>query len=918
MSSSAFLDLFEDASRARSGILTPTSEGSLNRQHGASSPRSDARKSGVVVTMEQLLKPSIAVKVNPRPDIFEPHPPNLHIPPRVLHPLMLLPREHLPLAYIDFAASNGDFPQSQFYESYIHILDLESRLGPAPIVLIARNELRGTTYALERQSNGLYVLCKLGSWADLGSLAQKATAVRYERLFPVKTERAERPDVDALTTPQLHVEQKKKRAAIEAIQSQMRKRVRSQSVSTVGHTPKEEQPLEPESLVSQLPSPDMRLEQVPLPASEEKKHTTPLAQDAAIGREPESHQSAEDIFEGIRTHYFDALYKSMGSLAYFAKGPLSRARSTFHLDLESTLDMADLVEFLKSLILTTVQIDKKYRESVPEIIAKLKDRIESSDEGRKRKRKPKRMKLGKSGLYPLEDESVMRWWAANKPEPNDEAPISSSQIKSHVSILRTRETKLQMILIMEILALEPLKAAGETGEMSLPSLPGAADSEDLLENALQPAPKKRNKHNLPVLLDVHADRLTIWQSTASDEQLLLEDTPSLQTPLDGNLEKKASSEPLRDFCVDVIVPFFSARLPDVCDSINRKLGGPVVIAPAKARSMKKPSSMRNQRPGAAAKRPQPPNARRTLQRALSTEQQSRRSISRGPSSAIALLRSATSTTLPSIKRESLDPSGPMSLLPLDSQRRTHSLSRSSSMNNLFDARASKKAEVDAELKEAISALRKPNREVVGKAMAEADERRTSASLAAKKLKRAPVRSSLASAVQVKATPANNRFKNMMPAKSFEEGQRFTEGFDELIPPSSVAAFVPSTGKRPALRELYKRSPSPAIDAIGDTPIKTSAKPSFIRRPANEQPAYLPSSPAVQRKGVSEDFVITDSAVKPTRTRHEAADLMETPIKKTTQQRIDLYATPEGKSRESKGKSVSIFERLGWDDDFDDL
>jgi hypothetical protein len=216
--------------------------------------------------------------------------------------------------------------------------------------------------------------------------------------------------------------------------------------------------------------------------------------------------------------------------------------------------MADLIEFLKSLILTTVQIDKKYRETIPEIITKLKDRVESSDEGRKRKRKPKRMKLGKSGLYPLEDESVMRWWAANKPEPNDEAAIVSSQVKSHVSILRTRETKLQMILIMEILALEPLKAAGESGEASLPTLPGAADSGDLLENALHPQPKKRNKHNLPVLLDVHADRLTIWQSTASDEQLLLEDAPSLQTPLDGGLEKKASSEPLRDFCVDVIMP----------------------------------------------------------------------------------------------------------------------------------------------------------------------------------------------------------------------------------------------------------------------------------------------------------------------------------------------------------------------------
>jgi hypothetical protein len=212
---------------------------------------------------------------------------------------MLLPREHLPLSYIDFAACHGDFPQSRFYESYIHILDLESRLGPAPIVLIARNELRGTVYALERQFNGLYVLCKLAPWADLESLAQKATAVRHERLSPVKPERIEHPGGEALITPQLHVEQKKKRAAIEAIQSQMRKRVRSLSVSTVGIMTKEEETQEPESLLSQLPSPDMSSEQAPLPGSENRINPVSMA------------SSAEEIFEGIRNHYFDALYKSM-------------------------------------------------------------------------------------------------------------------------------------------------------------------------------------------------------------------------------------------------------------------------------------------------------------------------------------------------------------------------------------------------------------------------------------------------------------------------------------------------------------------------------------------------------------------------------------------------------------------------------
>lgn len=64
MSSSTLLDVYEDASRARSGILTPTSEGSLNHPHRASSPGRDVHKSRAKGTMEQLLKPSIAVKVN--------------------------------------------------------------------------------------------------------------------------------------------------------------------------------------------------------------------------------------------------------------------------------------------------------------------------------------------------------------------------------------------------------------------------------------------------------------------------------------------------------------------------------------------------------------------------------------------------------------------------------------------------------------------------------------------------------------------------------------------------------------------------------------------------------------------------------------------------------------------------------------
>lgn len=68
MSSSAVLDA--DASRPRSGILTPSSDGSLNRRD-VSSPDGRTKKRADAAAMDHLLKPSISVKVrNYRRDIW--------------------------------------------------------------------------------------------------------------------------------------------------------------------------------------------------------------------------------------------------------------------------------------------------------------------------------------------------------------------------------------------------------------------------------------------------------------------------------------------------------------------------------------------------------------------------------------------------------------------------------------------------------------------------------------------------------------------------------------------------------------------------------------------------------------------------------------------------------------------------------
>ncbi len=89
---------------------------------------------------------------------------------------------------------------------------------------------------------------------------------------------------------------------------------------------------------------------------------------------------------------------------------------------------------------------------------------------------------------------------------------------------------------------------------------------------------------------------------------------------------------------------FSSRLPELCDSLSRKLGGPVIVSPPKLKARNNASdaaSKPRQKPGSAATRPAPPKASKSLDRVLSNELL-RRSLSRGPTDAIAHMRSATS------------------------------------------------------------------------------------------------------------------------------------------------------------------------------------------------------------------------------------------------------------------------------------
>lgn len=358
--------------------------------------------------------------------------------------------------------------------------------------------------------------------------------------------------------------------------------------------------------------------------------------------------------------------------------------------------------------------------------------------------------------------------------------------------------------------------------------------------------------------------------------------------------------------------------------------------PAGGSKSHKRSSKREQKPGSATKRPAAPRPPKTLQRALSTDQQSRRSVSRGPSNMIALMRSATSTSLPTIKREGSEPAA-LRRLPsksgADSQKRP-ALSRSSSVASQDVNKASRKALVDAQVKDAIAALRKPNREVVGQAMEEADQQRA---LAAKSkslfqpgyqavsnnnTEARKVQRSLGSSVQVKATPANNRFRDVF-ARDDMDPDTPLHHLDDVIPPSSIGAFIPSTGQRNGFRNPMDLNTSPAIDTVGSTPTKKATAANFIRR-QNDEP-IVPPSPLARTSNPARPLSANPSAnnrlqlpkvhEEREHSQQPSDHVFATPAKK--QQQI-LSASPVGQLQlQGQAKTQkSIYETLGWDDDYD--
>ena len=203
-------------------------------------------------------------------------------------------------------------------------------------------------------------------------------------------------------------------------------------------------------------------------------------------------------------------------------------------------------------------MDNKYRETIPSIVKDLPFGPLSEDESAsitnalvKKTRKSKKTKVGKNGLYPGEEASITRWWLTRDAPATacDSADVRDNATRLALLKQRARETQMQIILALEVLAQEAATTGTSIEQNTTKIVPeGAGESQ-------QRRKKTKKPQDLVMLLDLLVDRLTIWQSMNMDEDKTSkrENTPSSQHPV-KSVDKTSNSDHLQQFCVDVVLP----------------------------------------------------------------------------------------------------------------------------------------------------------------------------------------------------------------------------------------------------------------------------------------------------------------------------------------------------------------------------
>jgi DNA replication regulator SLD3 len=802
--------------------------------------------------------------------------------------LRTLPRAALPLSYIDNSGTltrvfSADLPQ------------LDHDAQTAPLVLVARLDTLPdqSLYAVERVGHKRYALCRLAAWLEEEHIQALVSPP------PTVAAALQPPLLDTLDpswwqSAALGPPSTSRDAARKAPRLSLCLRLPPQAESA-----------------PQL-EPDVALQPLDQPVVTDETCETP-----------------EDILDRFLSQYLDTLYLSKTPLAFFTKGPLSRLRAAFTTGQIQGASLPDLVQFLRSLIHSSSTSDKKYRDKLPELLKDLPSQHPDDNPAAKKKRRKKKVKPDKYGLLPEEADFFAQWWYQDDSTgPSDETAEQSLKRKSRQ--LRTRETFMQLVLVLEILSLE--------------ALPEFESQEQA------PQPKGKKSDTITTSLELLVDKLCIWHSLHSAD--LLGDAPKPdKTAKDG-------ANQLHSFCVDVIIPFYMSRTHEHASLVNKKLGGPGASTNPKPKPSRK-------LPEADLKTTVDKKARRPLTR-VATE-----SFPQPAKAPRSFSRSATDSQVVPVKSET--PELSMASIPprRDSQpslaRKSDVLEKHRLRQREVDfgalaaaneAKAKKKQEVEQKLKDAISALKKPSRAAVSGEFVDAVEQRKRM---AEGRARPPLSKRKSSSVaQIAATPKNGHKTSAIaatphhiPAPSFLRPAAPSSG-PSMIPSSNIkqkslsfAHFppvneesdddeaIPATDHRPRHKDALAETPSkPRVTfnpLPGVSPDDEEEHPGYVVQdgrggssPLRESPTLLktPSRPLRPR------FSITPSKPTPplnfgtVKAKQSVTVIpLENAATVTPKNLLEGSFAPNTQRRAddngSKNPPEDIYASLGWDDDLDD-
>ena len=305
---------------------------------------------------------------------------------------------------------------------------------------------------------------------------------------------------------------------------------------------------------------------------------------APILEDPKITLSVDELTNNLIHQYLDSLYLSRTSLAYFAKGPLSRLRGAAG-GVECVLSLLDLTKFLRSAMLSPPLLEKKYKETLPAVIRDVyafdddddkddgnlstSNRVKQQKQGRKKKkRNGKLLKPAKNGLFPEEEEVIRKWWlssdwalATDNCNSSSLSPFKSKveAMKVRVAALRLREIFAQIIIALEIMAIERSSAFRDEGKKDdANGHDNVTLDKDNQGDANCKQRRTKKEQDVSLILDLLVDKLCIWRSIEQQDLCFKGSSRSEDGAPDSNAIKTSkvsgNTDMLSDFSVEVVVP----------------------------------------------------------------------------------------------------------------------------------------------------------------------------------------------------------------------------------------------------------------------------------------------------------------------------------------------------------------------------